>query len=77
MFGWAARILMVAAGTVTAWFTAKDAPIFGVVQVMVAISLITLVVAVLAFWPEGRTLRKSRTPAHRRSRRKVGHGIFG
>jgi uncharacterized membrane protein YoaK (UPF0700 family) len=48
---WIIRILMVAAGVVTSWFVAKDAPIFGVAQVMVALLLLTFIVAVLAFWP--------------------------
>ena len=51
MISWIIRILMVAAGVVTSWFVAKDAPIFGVAQVMVALLLLTFIVAVLAFWP--------------------------
>jgi uncharacterized membrane protein YoaK (UPF0700 family) len=51
MVGWIVRLLMIAAGVVTGWFVAKDAPIFGVAQVMVALLLLTFIVAVLAFWP--------------------------
>jgi len=45
------RFLLIVAGTVTSWFVARDAVIFGVAQVMVALLLITLGVAILAFWP--------------------------
>jgi uncharacterized membrane protein YoaK (UPF0700 family) len=55
MVGWIVRLLMIAAGVVTGWFVAKDAPIFGVAQVMVALLLLTFIVAVLAFWPRRRT----------------------
>ena len=51
MISWIVRILMIAAGVVTSWFVAKDAPIFGVAQVMVALLLLTFIVAILAFWP--------------------------
>jgi hypothetical protein len=48
MISWIVRILMVVAGVVTSWFVTKDAPIFGVAQVMVALLLLTFIVAVLA-----------------------------
>jgi len=51
MVGWIARGLLIVAGIVTSWFVAKDAPNFGVVQGMVAVVLLGLTVAVLAFWP--------------------------
>jgi ABC-type phosphate transport system permease subunit len=51
VISWAVRLLLIAAGTVTSWFVAKDAPGFGVVQMMVATLLVALVVAVIAFWP--------------------------
>ncbi len=51
MIGGVVRILMIAASIVTGWFVAKDAPLFGVVQTMVTIILLTLIVAVFAFWP--------------------------
>ena len=51
MISWAVRILMIVAGVVTSWFVAKDAPIFGVAQMMVALLLLTFIVAILAFWP--------------------------
>ncbi|KFG69700.1 hypothetical protein [Microvirga sp. BSC39] len=60
MFGWIVRILLVVAGIVTGWFVARDAAIFGVAQVMVALLLITAVVAILAFWPSQWTISLSR-----------------
>jgi hypothetical protein len=52
MLSWIVRLLMVAAGFVTSWFVAKDAPIFGVAQVMMTLILIALIVAIVAFWPQ-------------------------
>jgi type II secretory pathway component PulJ len=60
MIGWAVRVLLIAAGTVTGWFVAKDAPGFGVIQMMVAILLLALVIAVIAFWPARWTHRLDR-----------------
>jgi uncharacterized membrane protein YoaK (UPF0700 family) len=51
MLSWLFRILMLAAGAVTGYFVAKDSPNFGVVQMMVALLLLTLFLLVLAFWP--------------------------
>ncbi|WP_091136931.1 hypothetical protein [Microvirga guangxiensis] len=51
MLGWIVRGLLIVTGIVTGWFVAQDAAIFGVAQVMVALLLITAVVAILAFWP--------------------------
>jgi hypothetical protein len=52
MLSWVVRLLMIAAGFMTSWFVAKDAPIFGVAQVMMTLVLIALIVAVVAFWPQ-------------------------
>lgn len=60
MFGWIVRLLLIAAGMVTGWFVARDAAIFGVVQVMVALLLITAIVAILAFWPSQWTITVNR-----------------
>lgn len=56
---------MIAAGVVTGWFVAKDAPVFGVVQTMVTIVLLTLIVAVFAFWPSRWTVRLNRSQRSR------------
>jgi hypothetical protein len=60
MIGWVVRLLMIAAGVVTSWFVAKDAVNFGVVQMMVTLLLLTLIVAVVAFWPSSWTTRLNR-----------------
>lgn len=57
MIGWIARILMAAAGTVTAWFIAEDQPSFGLVQATVAMLLLVFLVLVLACWPARRGKR--------------------
>jgi hypothetical protein len=46
---------MIVAGVVASWLIARDAPQFGVIQMMVALLLIVLIVAVIAFWPECRS----------------------
>ncbi|AWM85573.1 hypothetical protein [Microvirga sp. 17 mud 1-3] len=55
MVSWVARILMIVAGVVTGWVVAADAPNFGIIQVIVALFMVTLIVAVLAFWPSNWT----------------------
>lgn len=52
MFAWIVRGFVIAAGIVTSWFMTKDSPQFGIMQMAVALFLVVLVVAVLAFWPE-------------------------
>jgi hypothetical protein len=52
MLSWIFRGFLIVVGFVTSWFVAKDAPQFGVMQMAVALILLVLVVAVLAFWPE-------------------------
>ena len=49
MVAWIARALLVAGGSVTSWFVAKDAPNFGLLQMAVGLLLLALVVAVIAF----------------------------
>lgn len=60
MVGWTVRFLLLVAGTVTGWFVARDEPTFGVVQMVVALLLLTLAVAVIAFWPTRRTASLNR-----------------
>ena len=52
MLGWIVRVLLIAAGVVASWLVAKDSPQFGMMQMAVALILVVLVIAVLAFWPE-------------------------
>ena len=51
MLGWIVRVLLVLAGFITSWFVARDALNFGIMQMVVAVILFTLIVAVAAFWP--------------------------
>jgi hypothetical protein len=60
MISWIVRLLMIAAGVMTSWFVAKDAPIFGVAQMMMTLILIALIVAIVAFWPQRWTLALNR-----------------
>jgi hypothetical protein len=60
MLSWIVRLLMIAAGFMTSWFVAKDAPIFGAAQVMMTLVLIALIVAIMAFWPQRWTLALNR-----------------
>lgn len=60
MLAWIVRVIMIAAGVVTGLFLAKDAPNFGVVQMMVMLLLLALIVAVFAFWPERWSLKRGR-----------------
>jgi len=60
MLSWIVRGLLIVAGFVASWFMAKDAPQFGIMQVAVALLLMVLVVAVLAFWPERCTWKARR-----------------
>lgn len=57
MINWLVRGLLIVAGVVTGWFLAKDAPNFGVIQMVVALLLLTLIVAVIAFWPDRWTMK--------------------
>jgi hypothetical protein len=60
MVSWVARLLLIAAGTVTSWFVARDEPNFSVIQLATALLLLTFVVAVLAFRPARWTVRRHR-----------------
>jgi hypothetical protein len=51
MFNWVTRGLWFVAGIITGWFIASDAVNFGVIQMVVALLLLTLIVAIIAFWP--------------------------
>jgi hypothetical protein len=52
MIGSVVRGLLAAGGIIAGWFVTRDAPNFGVIQMVVASLLLTFVVAVIAFWPE-------------------------
>jgi uncharacterized membrane protein YoaK (UPF0700 family) len=60
MLGWIVRIIMIVAGVVAGLFVARDAPNFGVVQMMVMLLLLALIVAGFAFWPENWSFKRGR-----------------
>jgi hypothetical protein len=60
MVAWIARGLLVAGGSVTSWFVAKDAPNFGLLQMAAGLLLLALMVSVIAFWPSSWTMKLNR-----------------
>jgi exosortase/archaeosortase len=52
LLSWIFRVVLIAVGFVASWFVAKDSPQFGIMQMAVALILVVVIVAVLAFWPE-------------------------
>jgi hypothetical protein len=48
---WIIRLLLFIAAPIAALFVARDTLNFGIVQMMVAIVLIVVALAVVAFWP--------------------------
>lgn len=51
MLSWIVRLLLIAAGFVAEWFVARDSLNFGVIQAVITLLMITMIVAVAAFWP--------------------------
>ena len=51
MVSWIVRILLVLAGVVAGWFVAPDSNRFDIIQMVIALFLFTLFLAVAAFWP--------------------------
>jgi len=49
-------VLLFISGGITEWFFERETPRFGVVQMGIAILLLTLIIFALAFWP-GKWLR--------------------
>lgn len=52
MLSWIVRLLFVLAAPIAALLVARDALNFGLMQTMVAIILVVVFVAVIAFWPK-------------------------
>lgn len=50
ILSWLIRPLLLLAAIVAGWFVAEESPNFGVVQMVVAVFLITALVALAAFW---------------------------
>lgn len=51
MLGWVVRILLVIAGFMASLIVTKDALNFAFVQMVIAVILFTIFVAIIAFWP--------------------------
>jgi hypothetical protein len=51
MLGWIVRILLFFAGLITSFFVARDALNYDIVQMVVALLLFTVIIAIVAFWP--------------------------
>lgn len=51
MIGWIARALLVLAGFITSLFVTRDELNFTIIQMVVAVSLFTLAIAIAVFWP--------------------------
>ena len=68
MVSWIVRGLLALGGVAAGWFVVKDAPNFGVVQMVMALLLLTLIVAVIAFWPARWTIALNRTQNSRANR---------
>ncbi|KFC63902.1 hypothetical protein FG93_05412 [Bosea sp. LC85] len=65
MFNWIIQALLALAGIIAAWFVAPSAPNFDFVQMVVALLLLTVFVALAAFWPTLAIWRRSRRPRDR------------
>lgn len=50
LINWLLRPVLFLAAIIAGWFVAEDAVNFGVVQMVVAVVLITILVAIAAFW---------------------------
>jgi hypothetical protein len=48
MIGWVVGRLLAAGGIIAGWFVTRDAPNFGVIQMVMSLLLLTFVVAVIA-----------------------------
>ncbi|AUH73010.1 hypothetical protein CAB17_13860 [Legionella sainthelensi] len=65
--GWIIRILLVAAGSITSWFVARDALNFNIIQMVVAVVLITFLVIIIAFWRDLSNLFKQFITKYKKS----------
>jgi hypothetical protein len=46
------RFLFLAGGLIASWFIEADAPQYPIIQVIFGIIVVTVIVAILAFWKE-------------------------
>ncbi|HHT0591825.1 TPA: hypothetical protein ACTXXA_000779 [Legionella anisa] len=52
MIQWLLRLLFVISGSIASWFVGREELKFPVVQMVVAVILVTLILSTIAFWPE-------------------------
>ncbi|QMT60274.1 MULTISPECIES: hypothetical protein [unclassified Legionella] len=52
MFQFFIRLLLVISGSIASWFVAHDELRFPIVQMVISVILFTLIIAIIAFWPE-------------------------
>lgn len=50
MLTWIARVVLLVAGVIAAWFVAEDAVNFSIVQMTIALLITVFVLIVAAFW---------------------------
>ena len=62
MFRWMTRLIMIVAGVIAAWFVARDAVNFSIVQMVVGILLMTALVSLAAVWETLVVWLKDRKP---------------
>jgi len=65
MLGWLVRVLSIAGGVIAGWFVGRDAPNYGLLQMVATLLLIVVAVALLAFWPERWKARNARDKSRR------------
>ncbi|KTC90277.1 hypothetical protein OQJ18_04655 [Fluoribacter dumoffii] len=58
MFQLLLRLLLVISGSIAGWFIARDELKFPIIQMVIAVILFTLVIVIIAFWPELKKLIK-------------------
>lgn len=51
MIGWFIRILLMLGGVVASWFAGRQTASFPVLEAMFTLLLITVFVAIVAYWP--------------------------
>ena len=50
MLKWIVSLFLAVAGVISTWFVASDALNFAIVQMVIAVILLTLVIGLIAFW---------------------------
>lgn len=53
MFGWLVRIMLFLSGVIAGWFVAQDDLNYDMIRLAIMLLLVTLCVAIVAFWRNG------------------------